>query len=209
MAKIPVAKLYNHYYIDREFERLNPFQQLEEKYGGTRVLYPGSYVHVTPSFVYPTAVYVDNDPEARQFFANPANYAFVDKRKHYDEPASITFHAADYQLGINEPAQSFDLLISQYAGSVSPYCKYYLKVGGLLLAIDSHGDATMALLDEDFQFIDYGNQSEGKYTLFDMYMDTYFVTKADTEITREWVMKHLRGFKYRRVADVYLFRRTK
>ena len=209
MAKVPVAKLYNHYYIDRKFERLNLFRQLEQKYGGTRVLYPGSFVHITPSFVYPTAVYVDNDKEAQQFFANPANYDFVAKRKHYDQPTSITFHAGDFQLGIDEPDQSFDLLISLFAGFVSLHCKRYLKVGGLLLVNDSHGDATMASLDEDFQLIEIGNQTKGKYTLTDMYLDTYFVTKADTVITREWAMKHLRGFKYRRMADVYIFRRMK
>lgn len=209
MAKIPTAKLYNHYYIDRKFERLNLFRQLHEQYGGTRVLYPGSFVHVTPSFVYPEVVYVDNDPEAKKFFANPANYDFVTKRKHYVEPASITFHAVDYQTGIDEPDQSFDLLISWFAGFVSLYCKRYLKIGGLLLVNDSYGDGTMVSLDTDFQLIAVGNQTDGKYTLTDMYLDTYFVTKADTVITQEWVMKHLRGFKFRRMADVYLFRRIK
>lgn len=209
MAKVPVAKLYNHYYIDRKFERLNLFRQLQQKYGGTRVLYPGSYVHITPSFVYPEAVYVDNDPEAKLFFDNPANYAFVDKRKHYTDPASIAFHATDYQLGIDEPEESFDLLISLFSEFVSLHCKPYLKVGGLLLVNDSHGDATMANVSGDYQLVEIGNQTEGKYTLTDMYLDTYFVTKADTEVSREWVAKHLRGFKYRRMADVYLFRRVK
>ena len=209
MAKIPTAKLYNHYYIDRKFERLNLFRQLREQYDGTRVLYPGSFVHVTPSFVYPEVVYVDKDEEAQQFFAYPANYDFVTKRKHYPEPASITFHAVDYQTGIDEPDQSFDLLISWFAGFVSLYCKRYLKVGGLLVVNDSYGDGTMASLDKDFQLIAIGNQTEGKYTLSDMYLDTYFVAKANTEITQEWVMKHLRGFKFRRMADVYLFRRIK
>jgi hypothetical protein len=209
LAKISTAKLYNHYYIDRKFERLNLFRQLEQKYGGGRVLYPGSFVHVTPSFVYPEVVYVDNDAEAQQFFANPANYDFVVKRKHYPELASITFHGVDYQTGIDESDQSFDLLISWFAGFVSLYCKRYLKIGGLLVVNDSHGDATMASLDDDFQLIEIGNQTDGKYILTDMYLDTYFVTKADTVITREWAMKHLRGFKYRRVAGVYIFRRIK
>ena len=80
MAKVLPAKLYNHYYIDRKFERLNLFRQLKEKYGGKRVLYPGSFVHITPSFVYPDVVYVDNDPEAKKFFDHPANYDFVAKR---------------------------------------------------------------------------------------------------------------------------------
>lgn len=209
MAKVPISKLYNHYYIDRKFERLNLFRQVEAKYGGKRVLYPGSYVHITPSFVYPDVVYVDNDKEAKQFFDKPSNYEFVNKRKHYPEEPKITFHAVDYQTGINEPDESFDLLISLYAGFVSLHCKRYLKVGGLLLVNDAHGDATMASLDEDFQLIEYGNQTEGKYTLSDMYLDTYFVTKAETELSREWVLKHLRGFKFRKMADVYLLRRVK
>jgi hypothetical protein len=209
MAKVPPSKLYNHYYIDRKFERLNLFRQLEQKYGGKRVLYPGSFVHVTPSFVYPDVVYVDNDKEANPFFDNPSNYDFVNKRKHYTEKPTITFHAVDYQTGIDEPDQSFDLLISLFAGFVSLHCKRYLKVGGLLLVNDSHGDASMAWLDKDFQLIQFANQTEGKYTLSDMYLDTYFVTRADTDLTREWVMRHLRGFKYRRMADVYLFQRIK
>jgi len=154
-------------------------------------------------------VYVDNDKEAKQFFDNPSNYEFVTKRKHYTEPTSIKFHAVDYQTGIDEPDQSFDLLISLTAGFVSLHGKRHLKVGGLLLVNDAHGDATMASLDEDLQLIEYGNQTEGKYTLSDMYLDTYFVTKAETELSREWVMKHLRGFKFRKMADVYLFRRIK
>ncbi len=209
MAKVLPAKLYNHYYIDRKFERLNLFRQLEQKYGGKRAMYPGSFVHITPSFVYPEVVYVDNDPQAKLFFDKPANYDFVAKRKHYSEPASIKFHPVDYLMGIDEPDDSFDLLISLNAGFVSLHCKRYLKVGGILLVNDSHGDATMASLDEDLQFIEYGNQTEGKYTLSDMYMDTYFVTKANTELTREWAMKHMRGFKFRKMADVYIFRRIK
>src|SRR5215218_6233635 len=183
-GKNPAREPLNHYYIDRKFERLNLFRQLEAKYGGKRALYPGSFVHVTPSFVYPDVVYVDKDKEAKLFFDNPANYDFVNKRKHYPEPATIKFHAADFQMDIDEPDESFDLLISQYTGFVSLHCKRYLKVGGILLVNDSHGDATMASLDEDLQFIEYGNQTEGKFTLSDMYLDTYFVTKAETEISR-------------------------
>lgn len=207
MAKVPVAKLYNHYYIDRKFERLNLFRQLHDRYGGERALYPGSFVHITPSFVYPTVVYVDNHRDAIPFFANPAHYAFVAKRKHYAAETTIRFHGVNYEQGIDEPDESFDLLISLFAGFVTPNCKRYLKRGGLLLVNDSHGDASMASLDPEFQLVAIGNQTEGKYTLSDAYLDTYFVTRADTNLTPEWVRKHLRGFKFRRMADVYLFQR--
>lgn len=208
MAKVPVAKLYNHFYIDRKFERLNLFRQLHERFGGTSVLYPGSFVHVTPSFVYPTAIYVDNDGEAKKFFANPANYAFIDKRKHYKGESTVRFHPVDYQAGFDEPEENVDLLVSLFAGLVSRHSKRYLKRGGLLLVNDSHGDASLASIDPDFQLIAVGNQTDGKYTLTDAYLDTYFVARADgTILTAEWVDKHLRGFKFRRMADVYLFRR--
>ncbi len=209
MAKVPVAKLYNHYYIDRKFERLNLFRQIHERFGGASVLYPGSFVHVTPSFVYPTAVYIDKDDEAKKFFANPVNYAFVDKRKHYKEASTVRFHAVDFQKGFDEPDESFDLLVSLFTGFVTRHSKRCLKRGGLLLVNDSHGDASLASIDPDFQLVAVGNQTDGKYTLTDAYLDTYFVARADgTILTPEWVDKHLRGFKFRRMADVYLFQRV-
>lgn len=207
MAKVHTPKLYNHYYIDRKVERLNLFRQIQARHGGTSALYPGSYVHITPAFVYPLTVFVDNDPEAQQFFANPTNYAFVAKRKHYTEDSTIRFHGVDFQVGIEEPDESFDILISLFTGFVSRHCKRYLKKGGIFLVNDSHGDASLASLDPDFKLIAIANQTEGKFTLSDMYLDTYFVTKADTDLTPGWVDKHLRGFKFRKMADVYIFQR--
>ncbi|MFX0037200.1 MAG: hypothetical protein ACFE9I_16330 [Candidatus Hermodarchaeota archaeon] len=40
-----------------------------------------------------------------------------------------------------------------YAGFVSQSCKEYLKVGGILLTNNSHGNASMAYIDDDYQFI--------------------------------------------------------
>ncbi len=208
MAKVPVSKLYNHYYVDRKVERLDMFRKVAKNYGGTSALYPGSFVHITPSIVYPTTVYVDNDSQAKQFFANPANFEPITKRKHYLEDSTIRFHAADFQMGIDEPDASFDLLISFFSGFVSLHCKRYLKKGGLLIVNDSHGDASMASLDSDFQLVAVINQTDGRFTISETYLDTYFVTKADTLFTQEWLHKHLRGFKFRRVADSYLFRRN-
>ena len=37
-----------------------------------RVLYPGSYVDVAPSFVFPTVTYVDIDDRAQAFFSDVA-----------------------------------------------------------------------------------------------------------------------------------------
>lgn len=71
------------------------------------------------------------------------------------------FVKKDYRELVEE-VQKYDLLISQYAGFVSKYCKAYLKRDGILIVNDSHGDASMAYLDSEFSLISVVNQQDGK-----------------------------------------------
>ena len=68
-----------------------------------------------------------------------------------------------YTAGFAEAEKSFDLLISQYAGFVSQHCKKYLKIGGILLVNNSHGDASMAKLDDDYKFV--GGDQSSQWTI--------------------------------------------
>ena len=70
MAK-PALDLYQKYFQGRQFERLDLFQIIADEFNIQRALYAGSFVHVTPSFVFPDVVYVDNDKQAKQFFGKP------------------------------------------------------------------------------------------------------------------------------------------
>ena len=88
-------KLYNKYYATRDFERLELLQKIAEKYHVEDVLYPGGFVHITPSFVFPHVVYVDSDKQTAKFFKNPAIYEFVAKKKQYSKPTSIEYHQVD------------------------------------------------------------------------------------------------------------------
>ena len=63
-------KLYNKYHADNDNERLDLFQLLAEKYGIEKALYPGCFVHITPSFIYPSVTYVDTDKRASKFFSD-------------------------------------------------------------------------------------------------------------------------------------------
>lgn len=167
--------LYKKYHTDREDERLGLFTILAEKYKIKSALYPGSFVHITPSLVIPKVVYVDSYKKTKKFFNNPAVNDFISKNRIYKEEPDITFHLKDYQNEIEEPIQSFDLLISQYAGFISLHCKIYLKAGGLLLANNSHGDASLAFLDKDYRFIGVFNKRKiNKYTFSDKNLNTFF-----------------------------------
>jgi hypothetical protein len=200
--------LYQEHYVDKDFQRLDLFQLLTEQYGIVSALYPGSFVHITPSLVYPVTTYVETDARAKAFFADPAVHAFIDAHKTYDGGPEVTFHAADYRNDFGEPAEHYDLLISQYAGFVSQPCKRYLKIGGLLLANNSHGDASMASIDDDYVLVATVNRRRGEYRLSERNLDAYFVPKAAVKVTRECLEKLGRGIGHTKSAGSYVFRRV-
>jgi hypothetical protein len=200
--------LYQKYFQDRQFERLDLFQIIADKFNIQRALYPGSFVHVTPSFVFPDVVYVDNDKQAMQFFGKPEIYEFIAQNKIYPQAAQVKFHFADYRNGFDETAASFDLLISQYAGFIGQHCKQYLKVGGLLLANNSHGDAGIAALDDDYQLQAVFSLRKETYQISETSLDEYFVPKSSQQITKEYLEKLQKGIGYKKTAGVYLFQKV-
>ena len=207
MAKSP-AQMYREYHIGKSDERLGLFRGLVEHFGVTDALYPGSFVHVTPSFVMPRVVYVDSDRRARAFFEDPRVTELVDERREYEDRPSLGFHWADYSEPLDEPDGSFDLLISQYAGFVSRACKRYLRVGGLLVANNSHGDASMARLDEGYRLVAvYRRRSELFTFAFDE-LETYMVPKTGVEPTPESLEQGMRGPAFTRSVGGYVFERT-
>jgi hypothetical protein len=203
-----VLDLYKKYFQDRQFERLDLFQIIAARFNMQRVLYPGSFVHITPSFVFPDVVYVDNDKQAKQFFNEPEIYEFITQKKQYPQPAQVQFQFADYRNDIEHPVSGFDLLISQYAGFVGLHCKPYLKAGGFLLANNSHGDAGLAAIDEDYQLIAVFSLRNGKHKMIEKNLDEYFVPKAPLQITKEYLEKLQKGIGYKKTGSAYLFQKV-
>ena len=156
--------LYKKEYIDKQFERKELFILLKNKHNIRKALYPGSFVHITPSLIFPEVVYVDSDKKAKIFFEDlkPINQ-YIEQNKSYKEESSLCFIFQDYSVPINLPNKHFDLLISQWAGPVSQSCKRYLKPGGVLLANNSHADAGIAYLDNDYQLISVIKYSNKKF----------------------------------------------
>lgn len=191
-----------------KFERLDLFQIIADKFNIKRALYAGSFVHVTPSFVFSDVVYVDNDKQAKQFFSKSEIFKFITERKIYPQEAKVSFYFDDYRNGFDEMIGSFDLLISQYAGFVGQYCKQYLKTGGLLLANNSHGDAGMAAIDDDYQLLAVFSVKNEKYRIGVNNLDEYFVPKSQVEITKEYLEKLQKGIGYKKTASVYLFQKV-
>ena len=202
-----ILDLYRRYFVERQFERLDLFQLIADEFEIKCVLYPGSFVHVTPSFVFPSVVYIDSDKQANKFFKSPEIHQLIEKRKVYPQDASFMFHFADYRDGFDEKEESFDLLISQYAGFVGQYCKPYLKKGGLLLANNSHGDAGVAAINKEYQLVAVFSLRNGKHKIKKNDLDGYFVPKSSIQLTKEYLMQLQKGIGYTKSGSAYLFRR--
>lgn len=199
--------IYKKYHIDRNFERLGMFLLLREKFNIKSALYPGSFVHITPSFAIPKVIYVDTDKRARDFFNDPSIHEFVSRKKLYNEDSVIFFHHKDYKKDLGEPIESFDLLVSQYAGFVSQFCKRYLKTGGILLANSSHGDASMASIDTDYRLVGAINKRQDKYSFSEKDLDSYFISKKPRDVTKDYLERTKRGIGYTKSPTAYLFKR--
>lgn len=173
------------------------------------VLYPGSYVDVAPSFVWPSVTYVDLDRRADRFFSDDAGVREI-VAEHGVDPATreIRFIRADYQEPMELPEASFDLLISLYAGLVSEHCTVHLRLGGHLLVNPSHGDAALASIDPRYRLVAVVVSRTGDYATATEDLDTYFVPKREVEVTSELVHRTGRGIAYTRSPFAYLFRRV-
>ena len=60
------AQMYTEY--ESKMQRSGLFKKISEDFSVHKALYPGSYIHISPSFYIPEVVYVDTDKKARKIF---------------------------------------------------------------------------------------------------------------------------------------------
>jgi len=203
------SDVYKKYYIDRDYEQVDLWLLLNNHFEISKVIYPGSYIQISPSFVFSHVVYIDSDKNAIRFFQNDAIIELVNQRKKYSQDPEIIFHGVDYSDLIEDYHTKFDLLISQYAGFISGVCKPYLRTGGYLLVNNSHGDAGMASIDKDYKLIAVIHKRKGKYRLSNKSLEEYFIPKKEITVTKELLLERKKGFGYTRTAPLYLFEKLR
>jgi len=198
--------MYNKWFHNGDRRRI--FKVITEEFKIQKAIYPGSFIHIAPSFYIPEVVYVDSFKKTKKFFDDNKYHDIINKNKTYEEDAIIRFYLIDFYKDVEEKLESFDLLISQYAGFVSQCCKKYLKKGGLLIANNSHGDASMASIDKSFEFIGviYYSNKIYRFTARNLYK--YFIPKKkDFKVTKEHLEKTMKGIPYTKTASAYLFKK--
>ncbi len=193
-------------YNQKMGDRYGLFKLLNDEFSIKTASYPGSYIDITPSLFFSTSYYIDTDKKAKKFFANKKEIIkYIKENKTYEQKPNLRFFPEDYRKRFDDIIDSSDLMISLYAGFISKYCKDLLKKNGLLLANNSHGDASMAHLDNNFNFFGVINYQNKKYSLKTENLNEYFIPKKDIIVSKELLEKTNRGIGYTKTADYYLF----
>lgn len=201
-------KLYEKYFVQNQSERPGLFRAIKEKYGCSSAIYPGSFLHITPSLIFPNTAYIDSDKRIQKFFDDTEVLQWVKSNKEYNEEPSILSFQQDYSKKLPVDIGEFDLLISQYAGFVSQDCKKFLRKNGLLLVNNSHADAGLAFLDPDYELIAAVNNNNGKWTVKDTYLHEYFIPKNGPHPPKTSLIDTMRGIGYKKTASNYIFRKN-
>lgn len=189
-------------------DRHRLFASVAKAIQASHVLYPGSYVDLAAAFVWPHVTFIDEDRRANSFFTDTEGIRELLREQGIaSENRSIRFIHGDYcePLGLEE--DSFDLLLSLYAGFISEHCTQYLRIGGHLLVTPSHGDAAMASIDPRYRLSSVVAAGNGGYQVISDGLSSYLVPKRDVVITKEFLHQSGRGVAYSRSPFAYVFER--
>ena len=205
---VPIPTLYKKHHLDKDYTSIGLFRALNQCFEIKKVFYPGSHVHITPSLIFPEVVYADSFRNTYKFFEDPQTIEFVRKHKEYTEEPIIRFYQQDYDKPFPDLGNEFDLLISQYAGFVGQAAKPYLKTGGLLVCNNSHGDASMAAIDPDYELFGvYKRVNDQKVNITTKGLEEYLIPKSGIQPTKEQLLKTQRGIAYFKSPSGYIFRK--
>ena len=174
------------------------------KYECNKVLYPGSFVHITPSFFFPEVVYLDLDKRCKKLFSDNETIDFINSKKEYNQKPIIRFYEMSFENNLKEQNDYFDLIISQFSGFISKYCTKYLKRNGILLANDSHGDATLAYTSGEYDLIGIVND---EMKIEETNLEMYFSFGRKKKIELEKVLEIMKGPKYTNMCNSYIFKK--
>lgn len=193
-----------HEYMNKIGNRKELYRIVAKKYNIASALYPGSHIDITPSLVIPNVTYIDNFKGAISFFKDMELIKdYLAENKEYKDVCKITFQAQDYTSELD--VEPVDLIISQFAGFVGQATKKFLRKGGILLSNDSHGDATMARFDDDFEFVGIVDSNN---RITDINLDGYFILPHGKDVNLEIVKSLMKSPKYKLTAENYLFRKS-
>jgi len=204
---------YLSYYGGINDPYLEALKLLKSNYAIKRAIYPGSWIHLTPSLVFAYVAYVDSFRNLKYMLNDQELLDYINRNSELNGKPIIKVHQMDFRDEIPEEKHSFDLLISLNSGFVSQHCGSFLKKNGLLFVNNEHYDAIKAFVDEDFLPVGVFS-SNGKFIKQSKSIQKYFLTNNNELMTSEMVLENSKKspskakYKLKKKAQFYLFTRS-
>lgn len=149
-----VKQLYHKYYSSIGFERRGLFELIRKEFNPELVLYPGSSVHITPSFYFCHVVYIDRSPLAIGFFSDKKQVSeTINSHKISNKSHYWRFLAKDFHGDLELEQNSFDLLVSLFSGKLIESLAKYLKINGLILTNSLFSDNDFVKGNNDYRYL--------------------------------------------------------
>lgn len=158
---------YAQTYKELNFERLGLFRLIRQEFGDLKILYPGSSIHITPSFYFSDVLYLDRSETSRKFFDDMESVSeIVQREKQYKKTARIRFMAQDFNEEPFKINDQFELLISLFAGDLIEKFLPYLNKEAYILTADTFSNLDYMENDEYplEKMISTGNGEEYSFT---------------------------------------------
>lgn len=128
-------KPYEDIYQKIDFERIELFKAINERYHPMTVLYPGSSVHISPSIIFQNTTYVDPSQLSSEFFQSMERVKeFVSREAQYRQKPFIRFLNSSIEDCAEIDLELFDLVFSAFSGNLIKPSWKYLNNGGIYIS---------------------------------------------------------------------------
>lgn len=203
-----IKEVYKKFYTDIQFDRSLLFKTISAKYACSSVIYPGSSIHVTPSFYFPHVVYIDKSTMARDFFSRESEVKeLILSNKHYPRTPYFQFLCEDFTCPLQLRENEYDLLIFFYSGEIPVSCKKHLKTGGILLTNNFSNGLERILNDRDFSLEAVLIYKKKGYLIIEDNLEQYCSAKGKTVKAKK--NHSAAGFEFIKNEYSYIFRKKK
>lgn len=152
--------LYKKFFENIDFERLELFKCIKKEFKPETVIYIGSSIHITPSFVFQNVTYIDKSSMSKEFFDDIDGVkSIIDRNKNYKCKPFVDFYHIDYLSENFNSRYKFDLCVSLFTSNSLKGIDRYLKPGGILIFLSLNGEIIRD--EEHFELIGYITFNKG------------------------------------------------
>ena len=145
---------YEKIYSVNNFERIDLFKCISKIFNIETVLYLGSSIHISPSFIFQNVTYIDNSDCTNEFFKYKEDIIdYINSRKIYNQTPYISYININYNTETKFMNQKYDLVISINSYDSFESSVKFIRKDGILLFLPLPQESTVSRKNEYIKYM--------------------------------------------------------